>query len=349
MSKARLVTIALMTVMTLGTVTPVTNVNAATIKVASKASQKNKQRALYAAAKKMMKHNRNGVSGKAKIFSKKAYPATGAASGYSDFLLGLKKQGYKFTAVQKKMVKKNLIVSSKSDPAVLANAIIGLQAMGINPKAYQSVGTKHKVNLVTTLYKKSLTKQTVNIQSQALIAVSSNKTFKRPSKAKFSKTSLSNRIAKDQQSNHGWAYNNTVAGVDSDTTAVAVNALTMGRSQRKLVTVATKNGRAYLKKAVYKSGAFGYSYNGKNFANANSTAEAIVGLATNKAAFSLINHTAIKRGQQATPLRAMNAYVTAKGTVKGAMDSVLAYGQVSLANSAYHNGKYTNKLIYTFK
>lgn len=349
MSKDKLVRIALTTMMVLSAVMPATNVDAATIKVASKTSQKSKQKALYTSAKKMMKQNRDGISGKTKIFSKATYPTTGAASGYSDFLLGLKKQGYKFTAAQKKLVQKNLMVSSKSDPAVLANAIIGLQAMGINPKAYHAVGTKKKVNLVTTLYKKSLTKQTVNVQSQALIAVASNKTFKRPSKAKFSKTSLSNRIAKSQQANHGWAYNNTVASVDSDTTAVAVNALAMGKSQRKLVMTATKNGRAYLKKAVYKSGAFGYSYNGKNFANANSTAEAIVGLATNKTAFSLINHTAIKRGQQATPLKAMNAYVTAKGTVTGAMDSVLAYGQVSLANSAYHNGKYTNKLIYTFK
>lgn len=46
------------------------------------------------------------------------------------------------------------------------------------------------------------------------------------------------KIAKSQQSNKGWAYNNTVASVDSDTTAVAVNALAMGKSKNKTVKAA---------------------------------------------------------------------------------------------------------------
>ncbi|MGY5340745.1 fucose-binding lectin II, partial [Levilactobacillus spicheri] len=82
-------------------------------------------------------------------------------------------------------------------------------------------GAKKSINLVSALYKKSMTKQTVNVQSQALIAVSSNKTFKKPSKAAFTKSSLSSKIVANQKSNNGWAYNNTVASVDSDTTAMA--------------------------------------------------------------------------------------------------------------------------------
>jgi len=337
---------SLTTILALGAFVPVAN--AASVKTASKGYRTSQQKKAYTYAKKMLKQNKDGLTSKAKIFSKAAYPKTGAAAGYSDFLLGLKKRGYKFTKSQKKLVKKNLVLSTKSDPAALSTAIIGLQAIGVNPTSYKPAGSKKSLNLVKTLYKKSMTKQTVNVQSQALIAVSSNKTFKKPSKAAFSKTSLSKKIAKNQQTNNGWAYNNTVASVDSDTTAMAVTALSMGKSQNKAVTSATKAGRSYLKKAVYKNGAFGYTYNGKENPNANSTAEAIMALSTNKTAFKLINQKAIKSGQTATPLRSMWSYVQAKGTIKGAYSMTLAYGQVSVAAAAYNHG-YTSKLVYVFK
>lgn len=349
MFKNKVIAVSLTTVMALGAVVPMVDANAASVKVASKSSQKSKQKALYTYAKKMLKQNKDGLSSKAKIFSKSAFPTTGAASGYSDFLLGLKKQGYKFTSANKKLVKKNLVVSSKSDPATLANAIIGLQAIGVNPTKYTPAGAKKSLNLVSTLYKTSVSRQTVNVQSEALVAVSSNKTFKQPSKAKFSKSSLSLKIAKNKQSNNGWAYNNTAASVDSDTTSTVVNALTMSKSKNKTVTAATKAGRSYLKKHIYKSGAFGYPYAGKENPNANSTAEGILALATNKTAFSFINKKAIKSGQTATPLKAMFSYVKSDGSIKGTYSMVLAYGQVSVATNAYHNGSYTSKLAYTFK
>ena len=345
----KLIAASLTAVMALGAVVPVMDVNAASIKVASKSSQKSKKKAMYTYAKKMMKQNKDGVNGTAKIFSKTDFKTTGAASGYSDFLLGLKKQGYKFTKANKKLVKKNLIVSSKSDPATLATAIIGLQAIGVNPTKYTPAGSKKSLNLVNTLYKQSMSKQTVNVQSQALVAVSSNKTFKKPSKAKFSKSSLSLKIAKSQQSNKGWAYNNTVASVDSDTTATAVTALMMGKSTNKTVTKAEIAGRSYLKKNIYKSGAFGYTYQGKQNPNANSTAEGILALSSTKTSFKFVNKTALKKGQTATPLKTMFSYVKADGSVKDAYSMVLAYGQVSLAATAANNGNYSKKLVYTFK
>ena len=346
-STKKVMVASMTTILALGALVPVAD--AAGVKSASKSYQTGKQKKAYTYAKKMLKQNKDGLTTKGKMFSKTAYPTTGAASGYSDFLLGLKKQGYKFTKSQKKLVKKNLVVSTKSDPATLATAIIGLQAIGVNPTKYKPAGAKKSLNLVNTLYKKSMTKQTVNVQSQTLIAVSSNKTFKKPSKAAFSKTSLSKRIAKNQQSNHGWAYNNTVASVDSDTTAMAVTALGMGKSHNGVVTKAAKQGRNYLKKNIYKSGALGYTYNGKENPNANSTAEAIIALSTNKATAKLINQKAIKSAQKATPLRNMLGYVQHAGTIKGAYSMTLAYGQVSVAMAAYHNGKYTNKFIYQFK
>lgn len=345
----KLMVSSLMAILTLGVLAPVVDVNAASVKTASKSYQTSKEKKLYTYAKKMMKQNKDGLNTKAKLFSKKDYPKTGASAGYSDFLLGLKKQGYKFSKAQKNLVKKNLVISAKSDPADLSKAIIGLQAIGVNPTTYKPSGAKKNVNLVSALYKKSMTKQTVNVQSQALIAVSSNKTFKKPSKAAFSKNTLSTKIVANQQSNNGWAYNNTVASVDSDTTAMAVTALTMGKSSNKKVTAAAKSGRSYLKKAIYKSGNFGFTYAGKENPNANSTAEAIMALSTNKTAFNLINKKAIKSGQAATPLKAMLSYVQTAGTVKGAYDMSLAYGQVSLAASAYNHAKYTNKLVYVFK
>jgi len=338
---------SLTAVLTLGALVPVAS--AASIKTATKSYQTNKQKSAYTYAKKMLKQNKDGLGSKGKMFSKKDYPTTGAAAGYSDFLLGMKKQGYKFTKSQKSLIKKNLVVSTKSDPATLATAIIGLQAIGINPTKYKASGAKKNLNLVNTLYKKSMKSQTVNVQSQSLIAISSNKTFKKPAKSAYSKTSLSKQIARNQQSNNGWAYNNTVASVDSDTTSMAVTALEMGKSTNKTVTNAAKLGRSYLKKNIYTNGSFGYIYNGKENPNANSTAEAVIALSTNKAAYKLINKTAIKAGQTATPLRSMFGYVQSKGTIKGAYSMTLAYGQVSVATAAYHNGKYTNKFVYNFK
>ena len=322
--------------------------SAASVKTASKTYRNRQEKKAYTYAKKMMKTNRDGVKASAKIFSKQAYPTTGAASGYSDFLLGLKKHGYKFTKSQKKLIKKNLVLSKKSDPATLATAIIGLQAIGVNPKSYKPAGAKKKLNLVSTLYGKSMNKQTVNVQSQTLIAVSSNRTFKKPSKAAFSKTSLAKKIAKNQQSNKGWSYNNTVASVDSDTTAMAVVALAMTRSKNKTVKQAAINGRTYLKKNIYKSGAFGYTYNGKENPNANSTAEGILALSTTSKAFKYINRKAIKSGQSVTPLKKMWSYVNKAGSIKGAYSMTLAYGQVSVAAAAYHRG-YQSKPVYTFK
>lgn len=349
MLKNKVIAASLTAVMALGAVVPVMDVNAASVKVASKSSQKSKNKALYTYAKKMLKQNKDGVNGTAKIFSKSAYPTTGAASGYSDFLLGLKKQGYKFTSANKKLIKKNLVVSTKSDPATLSTAIIGLQAIGVNPTKYKPAGAKKSLNLVSTLYKQSMSKQTVNVQSEALVAVSSNKTFKKPSNAKFSKNSLSLKIAKNKQSNNGWAYNNTAASVDSDTTAAAVNAMMMSKSSNKTVKSAEVAGRSYLKKNIYTSGAFGYTYAGKENPNANSTAEGILALATTKTSFKYVNKTAIKKGQTATPLKTMYSYVKSDGSVKDAYSMVLAYGQVSLATAAYHNGAYTTKLVYAFK
>ncbi|WP_024746414.1 fucose-binding lectin II [Levilactobacillus namurensis] len=345
----KIIVSSLTTILALGVLAPVADVSAASVKKASKGYQTKQEKKLYTYAKKMMKSNKNGLSTKSPLFSKKTYPKTGASAGYSDFLLGLKKQGYKFSKSDKKLVKKNLVVSKKSDPADLSKAIIGLQAIGVNPTKYKASGNKKTVNLVNALYKKSMTKQTVNVQSQALIAISSNKTFKKPSKAAYSKKSLSTKIVKKQQSNKGWAYNDTLASVDSDTTAMAVTALTMSKNKSKKVKTATKNGRSYLKKAIYKSGAFGFTYAGKENPNANSTAEAIMALATNKTAFNFINKKAIKSGQKQTPLKSMLGYVKSAGTVKGAYDMSLAYGQVSLGASAYHHGKYTNKMVYVFK
>lgn len=341
----KIVATTLTAVITLGTLVPVAS--AASVKTASKSYRNGQEKKAYTYAKKMMKTNRDGLKAKAKIFSKSAYPTTGAAAGYSDFLLGLKKHGYKFTKAQKKLVKKNLVVSAKSDPATLATAIIGLQAIGVNPTKYQPAGAKKNLNLVKTLYQQKMTKQTVNVQSQALIAVASNKKFKKPSKAAFSKTSLSKTIAKNQQSNHGWAYNNTVASVDSDTTAMALTALAMGQSKTKAVQTAIKQGQSYLKTAVYKSGTFGYTFNGQENPNANSTAEAILALSSTKTTFQYINRKAMKSGQTATPLRQMWHYVAANGSIKGAYSMTLAYGQVSMAAAAYHLG-YRSAPVYSF-
>ncbi|EEI20624.1 hypothetical protein HMPREF0497_0578 [Lentilactobacillus buchneri ATCC 11577] len=325
--------------LTFGAVAPVATVNAASVKTATTGYQSTKVKASYSYAKKMLVKNKSGLSGKATaLFSRKAYPATGATAGYSDFLLGLKGLGYHFTKTQRQRVAKNLVLNKKSTPADLANAIMGLKAVGYNPQSFRLAGTKKKVNLVSALYKKSMTKQTVNVQSQALIAVSMSSKFKRPSTAKFSKTSLSSLIVKNQQSNNGWAYNNTASAVDSDTTAMAVVSLARGKAGSPTVQSALQKGQSYLKGAVYDNGAYGYTYNGKNMPNANSTAEAIIAFSTKQNTLKYAN-SAFKDGQTASPLRAMLGYVNKTGSIKGAASQTLGVGQVNLANAAYRQAQ----------
>lgn len=167
--------------------------------------------------------NKTGLSGKTTaLFSKKANPTIGAASGYADLLVGLKGWGYKFTTTQKKRIAANLVINSKSTAADYANAIQGLKTVGLNPAKFKPAGAKKAVNLVSGLYRQSMSKQTPNVKSQVLLVLTMSSTFKRPSNAKFSKTSLAKSLVKDQQSNNGRAYNNTAASVDSDTTSMAI-------------------------------------------------------------------------------------------------------------------------------
>ncbi len=338
-SLKKLIVISATSLLAFGAVAPVVSVNAASVKTASTSYQNTKVKVSYAYAKKMLAKNKTGLSGKTTaLFSRKVYSATGAAAGYSDFLLGLKGLGYHFTKAQQRLVAKDLVLNKKSTPADLANAIMGLKALGYNPQSYRLATTGKRVNLVADLYKQSMAKQTVNVQSQALLAVSMSSTFKRPSNAKFTKNSLSKLIAKNQQSNNGWAYNNTVAAVDSDTTAMAVTSLARGKATASSVTTAVTKGQTYLKGAVYNTGAYGYTYNGKNIPNANSTAEAIIAFSTKLGTLNLVN-TVFKDGQTASPLRAMLGYVRSTGSVKGAASQVLGTGQINLANAAYRQAQ----------
>lgn len=330
----------------LSTAAPVTQVQAASVQTASTAYQKAKVKASYRYAKQMLVKNKTGLSGKTTaLFSRKAYPATGAAAGYSDFLLGLKGLGYHFTKTQRQRVAKNLVLNKKSTPADLANAIMGLKAVGYNPQRFTLAGSRKKVNLVRALYQKTMTKQTVNVQSQALIAVSMSRHFKRPAAAKFSKSSLSKLIVQHQQSNHGWAYNNTAAAVDSDTTAMAIIGLARGKANTTTVKTALQTGQAYLKNAAYSNGAYGYTYNGKKIPNANSTAEAVIAFSTKLNTLKYVN-SSFKAGQTASPLRAMLSYVNRTGSIKGAASQTLGVGQVNLANAAYRQAQ-QKRSVYT--
>lgn len=335
----RALMISVVGLLAFGGMAPATTISAASSQTASTSYQRSKVTASYRYAKKMLVKNRTGLSGKTTaLFSRKAYPATGAAAGYSDFLLGLKGLGYHFTKTQRQRVAKNLVLNKKSTPGELANAIMALRAVGYNPQRFTLAGSKQKVNLVSALYRKSMIKQTVNVQSQSLIAVSMSSKFKRPSTAKFSKNSLSNLIVKNQQSNHGWAYNNTAAAVDSDTTAMAVIGLARGKGTTTAIQTALKNGQSYLKKAVYDNGAYGYTYNGKNVPNANSTAEAVIAFSTKLNTLKYAN-SVFKSGQSASPLRAMLSYVNSTGSIKGAASQTLGVGQVNLANAAYRQAQ----------
>jgi hypothetical protein len=343
----KLITLSMTGLLLAGVAAPLSTVDAARIKTASSAYQSSKAKASYKYAKKMLVKNRTGFSGKTSyIFSKKAYPDSGAAYGYSDLLLGLKGFGYKFTKTQQNRVKNSLILNKKSTPANLANAIIAVRAVGLNPQKLRKTGAKTTLNLVGALYHRSMTKQTVNVQSQALIALSTD-SYKRPSNAKFTKNGLSNLIVKNQLSNHGWAYNNQAASADSDTTAMAVTALARGKSTSSAVKSAIVKGQSFLKNAVRPNGAFGYTFKGKFYTNANSTAEAIIAFSTKQSTVKLVNGY-FKSSQTASPMRAMLSYVRSTGSIKGATTQTLGVGQVNLANAAYRQAL-AHRSIYSIK
>lgn len=101
--------------------------SAASFTVANNSSKKDATEKVYSYAKnELLKKNKDiatdesGKTNNAKLFDKKAYKGVGAAGGYQDLLLGLKKQGYKFTAADKKLVTDNLVITKKSTPAQLA-------------------------------------------------------------------------------------------------------------------------------------------------------------------------------------------------------------------------------------
>lgn len=290
--------------------------------------------------------NKTGLSGKTTaLFSKKANPTIGAASGYADLLVGLKGWGYKFTTTQKKRIAANLVINSKSTAADYANAIQGLKAVGLNPTKFKPAGAKKAVNLVSGLYRQSMSKQTPNVKSQVLLALTMSSTFKRPSNAKFSKTSLAKSLVKDQQSNNGWAYNNTAASVDSDTTSMAIAALAHSKSSLSAVKTALVKGQSYLKSNITASGAYGYVFNGKTVAN--STAEAIIALSSKQATVKYANGYFTTK-QAASPLRAMLGYVNKTGSIKGATSQLIGVGQVNLATAAYRQALKGHS-VYTVK
>ena len=346
-SMKKLITLSMTGLLLASAAAPLADVHAAGVKTASAAYQSSKTKASYTYAKKMLVKNRTGFSGKTSyIFSKKAYPTSGAVYGYSDFLLGLKGLGYKFTKAQRTRVADSLVLNRKSTAADLATAIIATRAVGLNPQKLHKTGAKKTLNLVSALYHRSLTKQTVNVQSQALIALSTG-SYQRPINAKFSKSSLSQTIVKNQLSNNGWSYNNQVANADSDTTAMAITALARGKSNSSAVNTAIAKGQSYLKNAVYPSGAFGYAYQGKTFPNANSTAEAIIAFSTKQNTVKLVNGY-FKSGQTTSPMRAMLGYVRSTGSIKGAATQTLGVGQVNLANAAYRQAL-AHRSVYSIK
>lgn len=347
-SSSKLLTISVATLLGLSGIAPALTANASTVKTASRSYQNSKVKTNYRYAKKMVAENKTGLSGKTTaLFSRKANPTTGAAAGYADLLVGLKGWGYKFTTTQKKRIASNLVINSKSTAADYANAIQGLKAVGINPMKFTPAGAKKTVNLVSGLYRQSMSKQTPNVKSQVLLALTMSSTFKRPSNAKFSKTSLATSLVKDQQKNNGWAYNNQAASVDSDTASMAIAALAHSKSSLSTVKSALAKGQAYLKNNVTTSGAYGYVFNGKTVANANSTAEAIIALSSKKATVKYVNGYFTKN-QAASPLRAMLGYINKTGSIKGATSQLIGVGQVNLATAAYRQALKGHS-IYTIK
>ncbi|MGK0930282.1 hypothetical protein ACRE6O_27955, partial [Klebsiella pneumoniae] len=99
---SKLLMISASTLLGFGSIAPAFTANAASVKTASRAYQNSKIKANYRYAKNLMIKNKTGLSGQgSSIFSKKLNPDTGATAGYSDLLLGLKGNGYKFNTKEK--------------------------------------------------------------------------------------------------------------------------------------------------------------------------------------------------------------------------------------------------------
>ncbi|MGF2384876.1 fucose-binding lectin II [Lentilactobacillus otakiensis] len=318
------------------TVALTTSVGAASIHKASSATIHRRTALTYSYAKKMLKENKTGLSGKtSSLFNRKLYSETGAASGYSDFLLGLKGNHYKFTTREKNLLRKNLVIKSSTTAATLANAVMAVQAMGLNAQNYKPYGHMTGINLVSRLYRTSVSNQTASSQAETLIAVSMSSKFKRPSHAKFSKASLSSRLVKVQLKNHGWTYNNAQGAKDADTTSMVLTGLSRGKSNTGSIESSIQKGQRFLYSLVQSNGAFGYTFNGKTTPNANSTAEAIIALSNNSTTKKYVNVSAMRTGQKATPLYAMMTYVNKTGSIKNATSQLYGVGQVNLAVAAY--------------
>lgn len=323
-----------------------TTTNAASIRKASTGTIHSRMARTYSYAKKMIKENKTGLSGQSSsIFSKKLYPDTGAAAGYSDFLLGLKGNGYKFTTKEKTLLRKNLVVKKTTPAATMANAVMAVQAMGLNARDYKPYGHKKGINLVTKLYRTSVSKQTTSVQAQVLIAISMSSKFKQPKGAKFSKASLSARLVKAQLNNHGWTYNNQQGVRDADTTSMVLTGLARGKVNTTNVKDSLLKGQKFLTGIVQPSGAFGYTFNGKTTPNANSTAEAIIALSNDFGMKKYVNNTAMKTSQTRTPLYAMLTYVNKSGSIKNAASQLYGVGQVNLAVAAY-KAALKNRSVY---
>lgn len=324
-----------------------TTANAASIRKASTGTIHSRIARTYSYAKKMIKENKTGLSGQSSsIFSKKLNPDTGAAVGYSDFLLGLKGNGYKFNTKEKTLLRKNLVIKKTTPAATMANAVMAVQAMGLNARDYKPYGHKKGINLVTKLYQTSVSKQTTSAQAQVLIAISMSSKFKQPKGAKFSKASLSARLVKAQLNNHGWTYNNQQGVRDADTTSMVLTGLARGKVNTTNVKDSLLKGQKFLTGIVQPSGAFGYTFNGKTTPNANSTAEAIIALSNDFGMKKYVNNTAMKTSQTRTPLYAMLTYVNKSGSIKNAATQLYGVGQVNLAVAAY-KAALKNRSVYT--
>ncbi len=324
-----------------------TTTNAASIRKASTGTIHSRIARTYSYAKKMIKENKTGLSGQSSsIFSKKLNPDTGATAGYSDFLLGLKGNGYKFNTKEKTLLRKNLVIKKTTPAGTMANAVMSVQAMGLNARDYKPYGHKKGINLVTKLYRTSVSKQTTSAQAQVLIAISMSSKFKQPKGAKFSKASLSARLVKAQLNNHGWTYNNQQGVRDADTTSMVLTGLARGKVNTTNVKDSLLKGQKFLTGIVQPSGAFGYTFNGKATPNANSTAEAIIALSNDFGMKKYVNNTAMKTSQTRTPLYAMLTYVNKSGSIKNAATQLYGVGQVNLAVAAY-KAALKNRSVYT--
>lgn len=102
-----------------------------------------------------------------------------------------------------------------------------------------------------------------------------------------------------------------------------------------------------MKSNINASGAYGYVFNGKTVANANSTAEAIIALSSKRATVKYANGYFTTK-QAASPLRAMLGYVNKTGSIKGATSQLIGVGQVNLATAAYQQALKGHS-VYTVK